>query len=105
MYIFNLQAWELWKTERVLELIDSTLELPASFLPLRFIHVGLLCVQENPAERPTMSDILSMFSNEHIQLNFPKRPAFTSGGSSGSGKDKTYNCSVNNLTASEIHGR
>ncbi|XP_017255576.1 receptor-like serine/threonine-protein kinase SD1-8 [Daucus carota subsp. sativus] len=42
-------AWELWKTERVLELIDSTLELPASFLPLRFIHVGLLCVQENPA--------------------------------------------------------
>ncbi|KAL8155157.1 hypothetical protein AgCh_000520 [Apium graveolens] len=64
------KAWELWRTDRVLELIDSNLELPASFLPLRFIHVGILCVQESPANRPTMSDGLAM-----LKLVSPKRPA------------------------------
>ncbi|KAK1375202.1 Receptor-like serine/threonine-protein kinase [Heracleum sosnowskyi] len=98
-------AWELWKADRVLELVDSNLEIPYSFVPVRLIHVGLLCVQESPEDRPTMSDVLAMFSNEHIQLVSPRRPAFTSGGSSGTGIDKADNVSVNNLTASVIKGR
>ncbi|KAK1375205.1 Receptor-like serine/threonine-protein kinase [Heracleum sosnowskyi] len=98
-------AWELWISDRVLELIDSNLELPSSFLPLRFIHVGLLCVQESPADRPTMSEVLAMFSNEHMQLVFPKRPAFTSGGSLGLGIVSTENYSINTFTTSVMDGR
>ncbi|KAL8112918.1 hypothetical protein AgCh_020288 [Apium graveolens] len=99
-------AWELWRTDRALELIDSNLELPASFLPLRFIHVGLLCVQESPADRPTMSDVLAMFGNELFKLVSPKRPAFTPGGSVSSGIDKAEHFSVDNiLTVSVMDGR
>ncbi|KAK1403252.1 Receptor-like serine/threonine-protein kinase [Heracleum sosnowskyi] len=98
-------AWELWKADRVLELVDSNLDIPSSFLPLRFIQVGLLCVQESPADRPTMSDVLLMFGNEHIQLVSPERPAFTSGGSLGSGIEKGGNFSMNILTASVMDGR
>ncbi|KAL8112915.1 hypothetical protein AgCh_020286 [Apium graveolens] len=100
-------AWGLWKTERVLDLIDSNLELPSSFLPLRYIHVGLLCVQESPADRPTMSDVIAMFSNELIQLSSPNRPPFTTGGSIGSSSmiKKGDNFSVNDLSATVMHGR
>ncbi|WOH16596.1 hypothetical protein DCAR_0936154 [Daucus carota subsp. sativus] len=72
---------------------------------MRLIHVGLLCVQESAADRPTMSDVLLMFSNEHSQVVPPKRPAFTSGGSSGFEIDKDNNVSVNTLTASVMDGR
>lgn len=100
-------AWGLWKTERVLDLMDSSLELPNSFLPLRYIHVGLLCVQESPADRPTMSDVIAMFSNELIQLSSPSRPPFTTGGSLGSSSviTKSDNVSVNNVTATVMDGR
>ncbi|KAK1361240.1 hypothetical protein POM88_045714 [Heracleum sosnowskyi] len=104
-YMFTLQAWELWISDRVLELIDSNLELPSSFLPLKFIHVGLLCVQESPADRPTMYEVLAMFSNEHMQQVFPKRPAFTSGGSLGLGLVSTENYSINTFTTSVMDGR
>ncbi|KAL1804503.1 hypothetical protein ACET3Z_033150 [Daucus carota] len=98
-------AWELWQADRVLELVDSNLDIPSSFVPLRLIHVGLLCVQDSRADRPIMSDVLLMFSNEHSQLVPPKRPAFTSGGSSGFEIDKADNFSVNTLTASVMDGR
>ncbi|XP_074381137.1 G-type lectin S-receptor-like serine/threonine-protein kinase At4g27290 [Apium graveolens] len=98
-------AWELWKADRILELVDSNLSIPSPFVPVRFIHVGFLCVQESPGDRPTMSDVLNMFSNEHIQLVSPKPPAFTSGGSLGSEIDKASSFSVNYLTASMMDGR
>ncbi|KAL1829777.1 hypothetical protein ACET3Z_008189 [Daucus carota] len=100
-------AWELWRTEKVLDLIDPNLEIPPSFLPLRYIHVGLLCVQERPADRPTMSDVIAMFSNELIKVASPNRPPFTTGGSLGSSSviKKGENCSVNDITTSVIAGR
>ena len=46
---------------------------------LRCIHVGLLCVQERAMDRPTMSEVVSMFNNETMILPSPKQPAFFSG--------------------------
>lgn len=69
------------------------------------MHVGLLCVQESPSDRPTMSDVLAMFSNEHMQLVFPKKPAFTTSGSLGLGLVSTGNYSVNTLSTSVMDGR
>lgn len=91
----------------MLDLIDPNLEIPPSFLPLRYIHVGLLCVQERPADRPTMSDVIAMFSNELIKVASPNRPPFTTGGSLGSSSviKKGENCSVNDITTSVIAGR
>ncbi|TQE07545.1 hypothetical protein C1H46_006865 [Malus baccata] len=73
-------AWELWKEGAGLELMDPT--LGNSFIKeqlLRCIHVGLLCVEENAADRPTMSDVISMMINESLPLASPTKPAFCVG--------------------------
>ena len=73
-----LQAWELWREGRSLELMDSTLVESYSTLQiLRCIHVGLLCVQEFAADRPTMSDVISMLTNKTMSLPTPKQIAFS----------------------------
>ncbi|KAM0011505.1 putative non-specific serine/threonine protein kinase [Helianthus debilis subsp. tardiflorus] len=40
------------------------------------IHVGLLCVQDHATDRPTMSEVVSMLTNENMNLPQPKQPAF-----------------------------
>lgn len=42
---------------------------------IKCIHIGLLCVQEDPADRPTMSSVVSLLSNESPILRIPNRPA------------------------------
>ncbi|GLT46103.1 hypothetical protein SLA2020_198860 [Shorea laevis] len=70
-------AWQLWTDDRGLELIDPTLdEICPHDQILRCIHIGLLCVQDHAVDRPTMSDVVSMLSNETISLPEPKQPAF-----------------------------
>ncbi|KAF8409410.1 hypothetical protein HHK36_005486 [Tetracentron sinense] len=105
----NFQAWELWKNDRALELMDPILSLPSSTsMVLRYINVGLLCVQEYAADRPTMSDVVSVLSNELTPLPIPKQPAFSAGRSvidanlhsKGSGT-----CSVNEVTISLMEAR
>ncbi|KAL5865049.1 hypothetical protein ACOSQ3_002563 [Xanthoceras sorbifolium] len=43
---------------------------------LKCINVGLLCRQEDPDDRPTMSDVITMLSSVSVTLSTPKRPAF-----------------------------
>ncbi|TKY48164.1 Cysteine-rich receptor protein kinase 10 [Spatholobus suberectus] len=70
-------AWQLWNEGRGLELLDPALnELCSQNEVLRCIHIGLLCVQDQAADRPTMLDIVSFLSNDTIQLPQPKQPAF-----------------------------
>ncbi|PQQ13366.1 G-type lectin S-receptor-like serine/threonine-protein kinase [Prunus yedoensis var. nudiflora] len=70
-------AWELWKEGRGLELMDPTLKDSCTEDQLfRCFHVGLLCVEENAADRPSMSDVVSMLTTETISLPLPTRPAF-----------------------------
>ncbi|KAJ0740564.1 putative non-specific serine/threonine protein kinase [Helianthus annuus] len=40
------------------------------------IHVGLLCVQDHAMDRLTMSEVVSMLTNENMHLPEPKQPAF-----------------------------
>ncbi|XP_022714510.1 uncharacterized protein LOC111274135 [Durio zibethinus] len=70
-------AWELWREDRSLELIDPSLgdSYPNDEV-MRCIHVGLLCVQDNPVDRPPILDALSMICSEGNQLAVPKRPAY-----------------------------
>ncbi|XP_034197068.1 G-type lectin S-receptor-like serine/threonine-protein kinase B120 [Prunus dulcis] len=73
-------AWELWKEGRGMEVIDESVrEACDTHEALRCIHVGFLCVQEAPADRPTMSSVISMLQgNEAASLPPSKEPAFSS---------------------------
>jgi len=70
----------LWRDDRSLEMMEPTIGYPSSTsVLLRFVNIGLLCVQESPTDRPTMLSVVSMISNEHSPLPTPKQPAFTRG--------------------------
>ncbi|XP_024036846.1 G-type lectin S-receptor-like serine/threonine-protein kinase RKS1 [Citrus clementina] len=70
-------AWQLWNEGKCIELVDTALDESCSPNEvLRCIHVGLLCVQDQPTDRPTMSDVVSMLTNETMILPAPKQPAF-----------------------------
>lgn len=43
---------------------------------IRCIHIGLLCVQEDPANRPTMAAIVLMLDSHTVSLQLPQQPAF-----------------------------
>ncbi|KAK2987251.1 hypothetical protein RJ640_017554 [Escallonia rubra] len=82
---FNLlgHAWKLWTEEKAFQLVDPQME--DSFpLPevLRCIQVGLLCVQQRPEDRPTMSSVVLMLDTENAILPQPKHPGFYTGRSS-----------------------
>lgn len=42
---------------------------------LRYIQVGLLCVQQSPEDRPIMASVVMMLSSD-IDLPLPKEPGF-----------------------------
>ncbi|XP_015957119.1 cysteine-rich receptor-like protein kinase 2 isoform X1 [Arachis duranensis] len=44
---------------------------------LRVVHIGLLCTQENPSLRPTMSRALQMLTKKEENLARPSNPPFT----------------------------
>ncbi|CAK8535448.1 unnamed protein product [Lathyrus sativus] len=70
-------AWELWNDGEYLRLMDPS--LTDSFVPdevKRCIHVGLLCVEQYANDRPTMSDVISMLTNNYEPVILPTRPAF-----------------------------
>ncbi|KAJ4703325.1 Receptor-like kinase [Melia azedarach] len=69
-------AWELWRDDKALEIVDSSLadSCPASEA-LRCIQVGLLCVQDSTTDRPSMSTVVFMLGNE-TALPSPKQPTF-----------------------------
>jgi hypothetical protein len=69
------QAWKLWIQDQALKFIDPT--LGNSYLTnevFRCFHIGLLCVQGNPDERPTMSTVLLMLNSDQMQLPLPTEP-------------------------------
>ncbi|KAH9651107.1 Receptor-like serine/threonine-protein kinase SD1-6 [Citrus sinensis] len=104
---FNLlgYAWGLWKDDRAHELMDPVIKQDEVSLPMliRYINVALLCVQENAADRPIMSDVISMIENEHLNLPSPKEPAFTN--SKNVNNSTSQLCSVNDVTVSLINPR
>ncbi|TMX04348.1 hypothetical protein EJD97_009539 [Solanum chilense] len=71
------RAWELWNDGRAFDLVDpSIVDSCPSEEALRCILVGLLCLQLNAADRPTMPTILSMLSIE-ATVPSPKQPFIT----------------------------
>ncbi|KAG0468521.1 hypothetical protein HPP92_017849 [Vanilla planifolia] len=70
-------AWQLWSENRSLELVDDALNCEYSACQfLRCMQIGLLCVQEDTDERPTMASVVLMLGSEGVALPEPKKPGF-----------------------------
>ncbi|KAJ8761554.1 hypothetical protein K2173_004330 [Erythroxylum novogranatense] len=101
-------VWELWREGRALEVVDSFIR--DSYIPeevLRCIQIGLLCVQVDAEDRPTISEVLRMLNRE-TALPYPKEPAFVSRKSCSSysnSQEAEGVCSVNEITQSVVDAR
>uniref|UniRef100_A0ACD6AN39 Uncharacterized protein n=1 Tax=Avena sativa TaxID=4498 RepID=A0ACD6AN39_AVESA len=77
------KVWEHWTTGTVPEIVDPCMN--GSFLEkevLKCVHIGLLCVQGNPAERPAMSTVVTMLGSETFTLHALAKPR-TNGAGAG----------------------
>ncbi|KAM1384770.1 hypothetical protein EV1_036536 [Malus domestica] len=77
-------AWKCWREETASNLIDLALMNGSRNEIMRCIHIGLLCVQENIADRPTMNVIVLMLNSYSVTLPVPSQPAFLRDGNVGS---------------------
>ena len=75
-----IQVWQLWNEGKPMELMDPTMAdscCPDEFI--KCVYLGLLCVQEDASERPTMSAVMVMLKSGSEALRQPERPAFSWG--------------------------
>ncbi|XP_019171526.1 PREDICTED: cysteine-rich receptor-like protein kinase 10 [Ipomoea nil] len=71
-------AWTQRREGTASNLIDPMLTAKSGPVHemMRCIHIGLLCVQENVADRPTMAAVAVMLSSSSMSLPVPSSPAF-----------------------------
>jgi len=102
-----LQAWKLWTEGKELELVDPSLaESGQAAEIVRCIHVGLLCVQEDPEDRPTMSEVVTLLGGQKGTPPEPKKPAFWVGRAAQElDQSLAPNLSANDITVSSISPR
>ncbi|MBA0868926.1 hypothetical protein Goshw_020599 [Gossypium schwendimanii] len=111
-------VWKHWNNGTPLELLDPSLGNSYSRIEvIRCIHIGLLCVQEDPSQRPTMENIVVMLNSYTVTLVAPQRPAtflipttdsyFTANElvSDQSGPSKSTAWSVNQVSISDMDPR
>ncbi|WOL07657.1 receptor-like serine/threonine-protein kinase SD1-8 isoform X2 [Canna indica] len=101
--------WSLWKEDKGLDLVDASIGHP---IPtdevLKCIKIGLLCVQERPENRPTMSSIVLMLGSNSFLLPEPRQPGFVIGSKYWSENDSSpskKDSSVNQVSVTILEGR
>ncbi|CAL5213476.1 unnamed protein product [Lathyrus oleraceus] len=100
-------VWTLCTEGRALDIVDPTLNgFYPSAIVLRCIKIGLLCVQENAMNRPSMLEVVFMLSNE-TPLISPQKPAFFFNGKQDLQESSTSGggSSINELTETTISAR
>ena len=97
----------MWKEGKTEKLPDSSIMDTCSLDEvLLCIHIALLCVQENPDDRPLMSLVVFILENGSTTLPAPSRPAYFARRRIETLQigDDIQN-SVNSFTLTEIEGR
>ncbi|KAG4196953.1 hypothetical protein ERO13_A06G208500v2 [Gossypium hirsutum] len=72
-------AWRNWREGTSLNLVDEYLRgssRGSRSEMTRCIHIGLLCVQENDENRPSMNSVVLMLSDTSVSMLMPSTPAF-----------------------------
>ncbi|BAT94001.1 hypothetical protein VIGAN_08056600 [Vigna angularis var. angularis] len=114
-------AWKKWTEQTPMEFVDPTLRGSCSRNEVnRCIHIGLLCVQENPSDRPSMATIALMLNSYSVTMSMPRQPASFLRGrnpnrfnreldSDQSTTDQSTSCSipysVNEVSVTEVYPR
>ncbi|XP_022845902.1 cysteine-rich receptor-like protein kinase 29 [Olea europaea var. sylvestris] len=113
-------VWKNWHQETIANIIDPALRTSSGSMRdiMRCVHIGLLCVQENATDRPTMGSVVLMLSSFSLTLAVPSRPAFFMSGSfhpeisvlhkthsSPDQSDSTTHLSTNEASMSELYPR
>ena len=108
--------WQHWNAGTPLELKDQSLDgdhFSAEEM-LKCVHIGLLCVHEDPTQRPSMTSIVSMLNSYSTSLPTPSPPThyFATYMMNGAqprmdegSSEKTGINSVNNPSITEIEPR
>ncbi|KAI3803877.1 hypothetical protein L1987_32041 [Smallanthus sonchifolius] len=103
-------AWSLWIEDKPFELLDQILMKSCnSSEVLKCVMIGLLCVQGDPDDRPTMTNVVMMLGGDMATLPNPKEPAFIPrrdhaiSSSSSSSKQDTQTKNMSMIT--EVAGR
>ncbi|XP_031266315.1 uncharacterized protein LOC116124717 [Pistacia vera] len=92
-------AYELWKENKGMEFMDPSLDdTDSSCKLLKCLQIALLCVQENPNDRPSMLGVFSMLKHEISEIMSPKKPAF----SKQADEDRESRSTFNDATISEV---
>ncbi|XP_037487802.1 G-type lectin S-receptor-like serine/threonine-protein kinase B120 [Triticum dicoccoides] len=99
-------AWRLWEDGKATELVDSFIAASCSLHEIvRCIHVGLLCVQDNPNDRPLMSSVMFMLENESAMLPPPKHPVYFALGNYEGEQAREGMSSTNEMSMTMLKGR
>ncbi|RXH68102.1 hypothetical protein DVH24_028249 [Malus domestica] len=112
-YDSGRKAWHLWKEEKALDLLEQTLRQSCNQDEyIKCVNVGLLCVQEDPGDRPTMSQVVFMLGSETATIPIPKQPAFIvrrcpsrSSPPSSSSKPETFSNNELTITLEDVPGK
>ena len=89
-----MQAWDCWSQHKIENLLDSALEEPEFGLLLaleKCVQIGLLCVQQLPDDRPTMSAVVTMLNSDDSEIYPPKMPMSDDHSSTGSPSQAVFN--------------
>uniref|UniRef100_A0ACD5XEE9 Uncharacterized protein n=1 Tax=Avena sativa TaxID=4498 RepID=A0ACD5XEE9_AVESA len=108
------EVWNHWKRGTISEMMDQTLNEHTRNQQLRCVHVGLMCVQADPSDRPEISMVIMFLTRDNMELQPPEEPAFFFGSfnhrknprsSSGSNFLLVEDISVNEVTISDMYPR
>ncbi|KAI4339902.1 hypothetical protein MLD38_024787 [Melastoma candidum] len=69
-------AWTNWREDRISDIIDPAVGSFYGTDIARCVHIGLLCVQEKMANRPSMASVVLMLNSRSVTLPVPAPPAF-----------------------------
>ncbi|XP_068321508.1 G-type lectin S-receptor-like serine/threonine-protein kinase SD1-1 [Pyrus communis] len=98
-------AWIRWIQDKPLEVIHKTFCDACNISEvIRCLHVGLLCVQRVPEDRPSMSSVVLMLSSD-VALPPPKQPGFYTERSVPESPSRTILCSENTFSITLIEPR
>uniref|UniRef100_A0ACD5UN09 Uncharacterized protein n=1 Tax=Avena sativa TaxID=4498 RepID=A0ACD5UN09_AVESA len=107
-------VWNCWTKGTISEMIDQSLEEYARSQALRCIHIGLICVQPDPDDRPNILSVIFMLTRDNMEIQAPAQPAFFFRSESALASLSLYhqsdfilgeNASVNGVTVTELYPR
>ncbi|XP_023635860.1 putative cysteine-rich receptor-like protein kinase 35 isoform X1 [Capsella rubella] len=99
-------AWRLWRDGSPLELVDPAIgESYQSNEAIRCIHIALLCVQEDPADRPTLQEIIVMLTSRTATLHMPRAPGFCLSNRSEQSTSFSIPGSINDVSITDLDPR